>query len=131
MSVELPRYVYDAGAGDVIIDFAECLAEDPHQTLETMRKDVFGGTGIKQTNFFYTNQVITLVHEFVPEATIDLVDTMMTSWVLKGNTFDFYEDQTVTGSYLTLELLDKKFKPKRMNKKVDIWKYKIKCRVQI
>lgn len=131
MALVLPRYVYDAGAGNVIIDFTAPIAQDPKPQQRVTRVDALGGTGIRQSNFKFVETVHTLTHEFVPESEIDLVDTMMTDWVLKGNTFDFYEDQTVTGSFITVELLDKRFRPRRMSKKLDIWRFSINVRVEI
>lgn len=131
MAVIKPRYVYDAGAGNVIIDFTAPIAQDPKPTIRANSKSAFGGTGIRQVNHKYNETIYTLVHEFITEAEIDLVTTMMDDWVLKGNSFDFYEDQTATGSFITLQLVDRQFRPERMNKKLDIWQYTIRCREEI
>lgn len=131
MALVLPAYVYDSGGGPVTINFTQPLEMDDHPILDVERKDVFGGTGIRQSNVQYIEEIITLSHQFEAESVIDSVDTMMETWVLLGNTFDFLPDQTVTGVFDTVELIDKKFSPKRMVTGRDLWEFKIKVRKQI
>jgi hypothetical protein len=131
MALVLPRYVYDAGAGNVIIDFTECLAQTDKERIKANRKVTFGGTGIRQVNHKYNETIFSLVHEFVPESEIDLVSTMMQDWVLLGNTFDYYPDQTVTGTFTTVECLNTEFVPIKMEKKVDIWSFTLTVREEI
>jgi len=131
MALQFPRYVYDSGSGNVIIDFLEPIAEDPHPSVQAVRKDAFSGKGIRQSVHHFNDEVYTLVHQFETESIIDAVQTMMDTWTLLGNEFDFYEDQTITGVFKTLEVLDKTFRPRRMNKKLDIWEFRIRARLQI
>ena len=131
MSQILPRYVYDSGSGNVIIDFTAPIAADPKEQIRANVQHVFGGTGIRQSNHKYNETVRVLEHEFITEAEIDAVILMMDTWVLLGNTFDFYEDQTVTGVFTTVQLVDRAFAPVRMNKKLDIWRFRITVREEI
>lgn len=127
MSV-LPKYVYNAGSGDVEIEFTAELAADPHETIKSKRKLLYGGTGVMQVNFMYNEKIIVLEHEFITRAEVDAVQTMIETWVIRGNTFDFYPDKDVA-SYTTLELIDNNYKPKRMHRNaLDLWAFKLKCR---
>ena len=108
MALILPAYKYDAGAGLVTINFTEPLADDDVFGIRAAVRDTFGGSGKRQRHFDFNEEVLTLHHKYVPEAELTSVITMMRDWVLRGNTFDFYHDQTV-GTFFTLECLDKTF----------------------
>lgn len=129
--IVFPAYSYSTGGPEIFINFTNPIARDPKPEERSSRKDVIGGTGVRQVNWQFNERIITLEHEFVPESEIDLVATMMRDWVLRGGSFKFYEDQTVTGIYQILQLLDKNFEPTRMSKKVDIWRFELTCRVEI
>jgi hypothetical protein len=131
MALIFPALIYDAGAGDVTIDMTQPLEKDDHPILKLKKKDVFGGTGIRQRNVGYIEEIITITAQFEPEATVDAVDTMMKTWVLLGNTFKYVPDNTDYLTFQTVELLDGGFSPERMNTGRDFWKFKLKVRIAI
>lgn len=131
MAIEKPRFVYDAGAGNVIIDFETGLADTPKPASRHRSDEQISGSGIRQLNHHFKETRYRLEFEFISEATVDLVQTMIDDWVGLGNSFDFYEDQTVTTSFVTLEWLDGTFRPRLMSKAADIWAFDMKCRLKI
>jgi len=131
MSFVSPALEYDTGGGPIVINMAGGLDVDDHPELEQERKDVFGGTGIRQSNNFYTEEIITLSFSFETEAIVDSVDTMMKDWVLAGNTFKYIPDQTVTGVFTTVQLIGKTFEPRRMTPGRDLWEFELVVREAI
>ncbi len=132
MALELPRYEYDAGAGTVTIDFTEPLADDPKFKPRVKARDSLGGSGIRQRNSDFQEEVAELNHEFVPESEIDLVITMMKDHVLEGNTFDFTPDRVAApGTKFTVEYLDDEFEPDRMFLQRNLWRFRLRIRKEI
>ena len=131
MALLLPAFIYDAGAGDVTINFTQPIEKDDHEDLRLKKKDVFGGTGIRQRNTLWVEERIVLSMQFETEATIDLVTTMMRDWVLLGNTFKYVPDNTDLLTFTTVESMDSAFRPVRIVEGSDLWKFKMNVRKAI
>jgi len=129
MSV-IPKFEYDSGGGPVTITLTGGLATDDHPILEGKFKDTFGGTGIRQRVEQYQQDIITIHTQFEAESIVDLIDTMMKTWVFKGNSFKFFPDKDL-GGFEDVEFVDRSWKPKRMENTRDLWEVKFKVRKKI
>jgi len=123
----IPKFEYDSGGGPVTITLTGGLVEDEHPDYKGKFKDVYGGTGIRQRNIQYIEKIITIKTTFEPESVIDLIDTMVETWVMLGNSFKFFPDKDL-GAYTDVELMDRTWKTKRTENTRDFWEVKMKVR---
>lgn len=126
----LAKFVYDAGAGDVTITLTRPLAADIHPIRKANIREVTGGSGVRQRNKNYTEQIFSIELQFEPEATIDLIDTMMADHVEAGGTFKFFPDKDL-GTFLTVEYLGNTWKPNRSTFTRDFYEGELEVRIAI
>jgi len=103
----LPRFEYDPGTGTVQIDLTVPLTNPDTNDLNWSGAEAKSGTGKRQRNTFYIEEIKTLKFEFVTRANRDKIETMMKDWVIKGNTFTYYPDVTDLLTFFTLEYMPK------------------------
>lgn len=130
MALILPKYVYDAGAGAVTINFTEPLADDDIFNPKAKIREAKGGTGIRQRQKDFIEEKLTIHHKYVPEAELNSVITMMKDWVLGGGHFDFYPDQTA-GPFTSVEFMGDEFEFDRMFTNVARFEFKVPVRKRI
>ena len=77
MAAKLPRLSYDAGAGTINIDFTSVLEDTSGDEFDQNidRVDVKGGTGRRQSNFNYIEEVLEANFQYVTTANKDKVKT--------------------------------------------------------
>ena len=109
----IPKIVYNAGAGDVTIEFdIPPIADPKNEDVSSVGSTTTAADGNEQYSEFYQQEKITLKFKKLTSTQIAALRTMFTAWVLKGNSFDFYQHKSVA-SYITYTLDKKSFKPKR------------------
>lgn len=109
MAIIKPAYIYNAGAGDVTITFTQPIQGEPIFEPKFKVRDAIGGSGIRQRQLEYYEEITTLHHAFETLAVRDAVILMLTAWVGAGGSFKFVPDQTVPGTFFTVELMDDSF----------------------
>ncbi len=110
MASGLPAIVYNPGGGDIPIKFTTPMKTDLFKfDSEANRKDAFTGSGKRQVVFNYIAKAKTLKFRFVTEVNRDLVETMMDTWVLLGNSFLYVPDQDDLLTFFEVQLLDKRW----------------------
>jgi hypothetical protein len=117
MANSIPKIIYDAGAGDVTIEF-----EHPPQGLDYEGKDFkFVGKIVESTNGGYQNsdnyveEGRNLTFKQVKKSILDQVEIFMTTFAGKTRkTFKYYVDSDET-TFVTVQLSRRQssFRPKR------------------
>jgi hypothetical protein len=108
----VPKFAYYNGSA--IVDFIPtnpATKKTPYGPKVATRHDTTTSSGIKQSVYERTDEIVDMTFENVPESEMASWDTMM-GFLLDGRQFDFYQDSTNQLAYVALTLEDTAWEPK-------------------
>lgn len=108
----IPEIQY--GAGPTTLNFTYPPEGDPQN--ESLSGDLIVSKsldGTQQTQWNYTEEIITLNFVFLTKTQLDNLRTFYTSHAVKGNTFTFLPSDDEVTSF-TMTLADYRFQPRRV-----------------
>lgn len=129
----LPALAYDPGGGEIVINFTTPLEIDLFKfSTKANVRDAFTGSGKRQRLHNFNAKTKTLKFRFVIESNRDLVETMIDTWAMLGNSFKYIPDQNVLGTFFTVILMDKNWEgDKRENLGLNEFKFDLKVQQEI
>lgn len=111
MAHHKPKIVY--GALDTAIVFANPeIGLGEREQGDSIEHSLKSLSGLRQVNVDYLEKKKKIKFGYLSEAEVDTLETFFQSWAYLGKQFKYYKDQD-SASYVTYELDDLKFKPKR------------------
>jgi hypothetical protein len=129
-----PRITFDsANAYNKTVDFDIEVADDDEVEFSGIGRDAVGGDGVK-SNFTlqYIQEVIDLSFNWMSQDIYDQLRFAMLNYILGGDTFRYYPDQTDTTRYYECVFLgnNHRFNPGRAHPSIVEFRVKFRARVK-